>query len=139
MSSSIQETATKPLKKPMFMHSEVFLLSWLLALLFPKRQNLCDDLSDLRCKGGGGETEREWLPLCCMIYYRSKVRREAWVFCESQMDKRCHFSVRAVCLLNCVTSVRLDTWNCRDRAPNLFGAAVRLPSRHDAPLFFRSL
>ena len=51
----------------------------------------------------------DWQFLCCMIYYRSKVRSGALVFCDSQVDKRCHFSVREVCQLNCGTSVCLDT------------------------------
>lgn len=39
------------------------------------------------------EQERfsEWQLLCCMIYYWSKVRTEALVDCDSQVDTCCHF------------------------------------------------
>lgn len=55
------------------------------------------------------EEVSEWQLLCCMIYYRSKVRTEASVFCDSRVDKRCHFSVREVCHLNCDTCVHVKS------------------------------
>lgn len=61
-------------------------------------------ISDIRGRGIS-----EWQLLCCMIYYRSKVRTEASVFCDSQVDKCCHFSVREVFHRNCDTSVCLGT------------------------------
>lgn len=68
-----------------------------------------------------------------MIYYRSKVRTEASVFCDSQVDKRCHFSVREVCHLNCDTSVRRGTVK---RIQITAGPEVSVNSSMCTPIFF---